>query len=210
MKTGHQIQPNYDEYVKEQTQRFLSWENEHKTWRDGQPRAIEWLFEGVPHEALVLDVGCGVGEGLAAFQKAGRPAVGVDLSGEKVDFARRRGLVAVVGDMMTMRDRLWERLRPGVIYSSHSLEHAQYPMETIAEWYWLLPKNTGLACVVLPYIDQNPVNEVAHLGKYELGLDVDDDGKTVVKTFEDRGFTLVKKCRDSFREPEIWLVFRKV
>lgn len=47
--------------------------------------------------APVLDVGCGPGRLVAALTRRGVPALGVDLSPEAVQLARRRGARAVIG-----------------------------------------------------------------------------------------------------------------
>jgi hypothetical protein len=60
---------------------------------------------------------------------------------------------------------------------------------------------------VLPYPDSGP--DDAHNGKYILGTNVSDSGRTVVSFFESFGFTTLSVEFDSFRESEIWLKFRK-
>jgi ubiquinone/menaquinone biosynthesis C-methylase UbiE len=88
------------------------------------------------------------------------------------------------------------------------LEHAYNPSAVVNEFYRILKKG-GLLKIVLPYPDTIRDNEEAHGGKYELGTYIEDKGETVTKFFNKYGFILVQKKFDDFREPEIWLTFKK-
>jgi SAM-dependent methyltransferase len=95
-----------------------------------------------------------------------------------------------------------------VVYSSHTIEHAYYPKQMIAELIRVLQKD-GELIVVLPYPDETAKNDLAHGAKYELGTNIDDGGRTVVSVFESLGLQLKTQAFDDFREPEIWLTFAK-
>ncbi|WP_284235615.1 class I SAM-dependent DNA methyltransferase [Mycobacterium antarcticum] len=61
-------------------------------------RADEYLL-GQCSGRLTLDVGCGPGRFVAALQHRGRAALGVDSSAVAVELTRRRGGVAIRGDL---------------------------------------------------------------------------------------------------------------
>ncbi len=64
---------------------------------------IRFLAELVPAGSRVLDVGCGDGQLLAALEKKGCEAEGIDVVPEAVAFCKRRGLRARVGDFLAAR-----------------------------------------------------------------------------------------------------------
>jgi SAM-dependent methyltransferase len=58
------------------------------------------LLEGLDRGAAVLEIGCGAGELLAYLRQRGfSDATGLDISGEQVALATRRGVQATVGDV---------------------------------------------------------------------------------------------------------------
>ena len=70
-------------------------------------------------------------------------------------------------------------------------------------------KKGGLLLIVLPYPDLSETNIKAHVAKFELGTNKVDEGKSVADYFQARGFRLLKKEFDNYREPEIWLTLSK-
>lgn len=84
-------------------------------WRFGQERRLAILSRFVSlRGALVLDLGCGVGEYVRAFQREGARAVGLDIEPRRLAEARRRlaagaggapaALVAAAGERLPLRD----------------------------------------------------------------------------------------------------------
>ncbi len=128
--------------------------------------------------------------------------VGVELSREKAARARRSGFPVVLADMHDLgcfRDGAFD-----VIVCSHTLEHASDPGRVLMQFHRLLVAE-GMLHVVLPYPDPGHRNELAHVGKYELGTHLDDEGRTLGGFFERRGFRVASHRFDSERESEIWL-----
>ncbi|MCK5159329.1 MAG: hypothetical protein KAR08_09240, partial [Candidatus Heimdallarchaeota archaeon] len=89
-----------------------------------------------------------------------------------------------------------------IFWCSHSLEHF-LDVEGVLEKIKRINEWEARLCVILPYPDLDPAP--AHTASVQLGLNIDDEGKTVIKFFEDRGFKLVRHKFDDYREPEIWL-----
>ncbi len=132
--------------------------------------------------------------------------VGVELSQEKIERAKNYGYKVIQADMHKLKD--FKDGEFDIIYSSHTLEHAYSPTIVLKEFHRIL-KNNGILKIVLPYPDLTRDNDEAHGGKYELHTNIEDNGESVVKFFEKFGFVLLDKKFDSFREPEIWLTFKK-
>jgi hypothetical protein len=69
-------------------------------------------------------------------------------------------------------------------------------------------KPSGALFIVLPYPDIGDIG--AHSAKNDIGTTVEDDGHSVMKYFCDRGFILIENKIDVYREPEIWLILKKI
>ncbi|MGK9477943.1 class I SAM-dependent methyltransferase [Melioribacter sp. OK-6-Me] len=198
---------NYSKYLKIQTEKYKSHESQNVHWAKGQEKYIKSEFINIPRYAKILDIACGDGVGLKVFKELGfLNVVGVELSEEKVKLARSYGFQVIKADMHKLE--MFNEGEFDIIYSSHTLEHAYSPTIVLKQFFKIL-KNNGLLKVVLPYPDLSKENDEAHGGKYELQTNINDNGESVVKFFENIGFTFIDKKFDSFREPEIWLTFKK-
>jgi SAM-dependent methyltransferase len=79
----------------------------HTTGAEHRFDPAAWFRDDLPgDESLLarcagptLDVGCGPGRLVGALARAGRPALGIDVSGAAVDLARRRGASALRRDV---------------------------------------------------------------------------------------------------------------
>ena len=161
----------------------------------------------MPGTARVLDCACGDGVGLEALRALGfSEPVGVELAAPKARMARARGFRVEERDMHDLS--VFPDGRFDAILSSHTLEHAYDPGRVLAEFHRVLAPS-GALFIVLPYPDPGARNELAHPAKYELGTHLGDGGEAVARFVEARGFELIEKKRDSFREPEVWLFLRK-
>jgi len=206
-RTARDLIPDYEEYLRLQREEFLSHESEVERWVEGQRRFVEYAFRGKSRDLRVLDCACGDGVGLEALCALGfHDPVGVELSAGKARRARDRGFRVEELDMHDLTRLEAESF--GAILSSHTLEHAYDPVGVLAEFHRLLQPGGALE-VVLPYPDPGPRNERAHTAKYELGTDRDDGGEFTTRFFLERGFELIGRRQDSFREPELWLSLRR-
>lgn len=207
-RTAQDLIPDYREYLRLQQEEFLSYESLVERWVEGQRCFVEYAFCEKSRDLRVLDCACGDGAGLEALRALGfRDPVGVELSAAKARRARDRGFRVEELDMHDL-GRL-EAGSFGAILSSHTLEHAYDPVGVLAELHRLLQPAGDLE-VVLPYPDPGPRNERAHTAKYELGTDRDDGGEFTTRFFLGRGFELIRRRQDSFREPELWLSLRRI
>lgn len=153
-----------------------------------------------------LDVGCGTGEGMLFLHCFGANRVyGIDVNTQKIEVAQKLGLDAEVGDIEFCFEG--EKDTFDGIWCSHAFEHMRDP-EAALEAMKKLMKKDGFIYFILPYVDTG--DPKAHCASFEIGTRIDDGGQTVIKWFEDRGLILIDYKLDDFREPEIWLEFKKV
>ena len=202
---GAWYKPSRDESLQLQTGKYCSLETDNERWREGQRRAVTRLFNGVSRKRRILDIACGDGVGLKCFRELGFTEVtGVEFNKTKADMARKHGYEVHELDMHDLSQ--FDDLSFDVVYSSHTLEHAYELAKVIEELHRVLT-NDGELHVILPFPDPGVHNMEAHSAKHVLGTEIDDRGEKVVAFFEQRGFQLVEKQFDDFREPEIWLRF---
>lgn len=200
------IVSDYREYIRLQKEEFFGFERNEPRWKRGQERYIEMNFEVIDRDSRILDIACGDGIGLDKLKELGFfDVVGVEISERKAEKARESDFPVYCMDMHNL-DRFMNR-EFDIVYSSHTLEHAYWPGMITRQFHRIL-KSKGKLLVILPYPDKGP--DSAHGGKYELGTSIEDDGEKVTNFFLDRGFELISKRFDDFREPEIWLDFEKV
>jgi len=181
-----------------QKTKYCSFESQNAHWALGQERYIQNKFGYVSRDVKILDAACGDGVGLKVFKEMGFTNVtGIEFNPAKAIVASKYGYPVFTLNLSNLQefDKEFD-----IIYSSHSLEHLAYPANTLQEFKRICK---SYMLIVLPYPDLN--NDEAHLGKFQLGTKVEDNGKTVCEFFEGRGFTILSKEFDSFREPEIWL-----
>ena len=201
------IAQSYNRYADFQKAKYCSYESSIKKWKEGQKRFIYRFFSKINRHTKILDIACGDGVGLKTFKKLGfSNVIGIDFSQKKIERANKYGYPVFQLDMHDLRKvktRYFD-----VIYSSHTLEHAYSPIQAIQQLRRVL-KNSGKLYVILPYPDIGNWDDEAHGAKYQLGTDIEDNGKTVIDFFEKCGFEVTKTVIDFFRQPEIWLICRK-
>lgn len=201
------IVPDYKKYAVLQTEKFCSSESTVKKWSEGQKRYLKKMFGSVSRSKKILDIACGDGVGLSIFKKMGFHSVaGVEFQKEKAEIAKRTGFKVFGYDMHDLHEIHNETY--DIVYSSHTLEHAYYPVKMLRELRRIL-KNEGFLYMVLPYPDVGHWDDEAHGAKYQLGTHLEDGGVTVKRFFELNGFSIQDVRYDSFRQPEIWLVCSK-
>ena len=195
---------NYDEYVRIQTVEHGQVKKPHH-YRVGERKAVDWFFKYEPLDARILDVGCGVGVEIRQLYNLNFDKIfGIELNPRKVEVCLRRGFDVVLGDAGLKQFESYGTLFD-IVWSSHSFEHC-LPKLTIDNLKYITRYDAKFF-FVLPYPDLTPAN--AHCASKEIGLNIDDGGKTLIQWFEDQGLELIVKKFDTFREKEIWLKFRK-
>jgi SAM-dependent methyltransferase len=206
-RTARDLVPDYAEYLRLQRETYSSHESEVERWAQGQRRFVETALALLPRTSRVLDCACGDGVGLDALESMGfEDPVGVEIAPEKAARARALGFrveEADMHDLSAFADGSFD-----AVVSSHTLEHAYDPGRATLELRRLLVPG-GLLFVVLPFPDAGERNELAHVGKYELGTDRADGGDAATRFFTERGFEVLSRRLDDFREPELWLFLRR-
>lgn len=97
----------------------------------------------------VLEVGCGAGGGLSAFESAGFSVQGCDYSAELVEYGTSRGVSGLkVGPVDVIAKR---KLKFDLIYLHHVFEHVGKPLPTLSMLQQLL-KNDGKLLIIVPNI----------------------------------------------------------
>ena len=185
---------NYEEYVHCQTVVHGQIEKpEH--YHIAERKAIDHLFKYVTFDSRILDVGCGSGMGMKYLRELGYLSVsGIELHPEK---ARNAG--AFHGDIASFGfPTLYD-----VIYCSHAFEHMFAPSLVLHRMMEIADK----FIFILPYVDTGDFK--AHCASVAIGTRIDDGGDAVNRWFTSKGLELVEKKLDSFREPEIWLRYKK-
>lgn len=183
---------NYEEYVN--CQIVIHGQIEKPAhYHLSERKAIDYLFQEVPFDVSILDVGCGSGMGMEYLRSQGYLDVsGIELHPEKAKIAG-----AIHGDVS-----LYDFQREyDLIYSSHSMEHMFDPSLALEQ----MKKITYGFIFIIPYVDLGDIN--AHRASIELGTRIDDGGETVIEWFGDRGLILIERKFSDVREPEIWLRF---
>jgi 2-polyprenyl-3-methyl-5-hydroxy-6-metoxy-1,4-benzoquinol methylase len=119
-------------------------------------RLIATRFDGarLNHAAFVaggkyLDVGCGLGDMVAAMQKAGMNACGIEPSPRAVEIAQKAGRHVELGYLM---DRSYADYEFDSISMYHSLEHTPQPLSVLRECARILTTR-GELTVAVPNIE---------------------------------------------------------
>lgn len=199
---------NYEKYVYLQTVKYMSHEDEHSVWKDGQLRFLESITSMMPADGKVLDVGCGDGVSLVKLNELGFSAVGIDFNQQKLDIAASKDCIVKNCDMHDLNIFFHDEF--DVIISSHSLEHAYDPEKVLSEFNRILKKD-GLLFIVVPFPDVADYAIEAHVGRDILGTSDPIDGKIkIIQLLNKYNFTVSSIKEDSFREPEIWIFAKKL
>lgn len=198
---------NYYKYIKNQKEKFLSFESDNKHWASGQKRFLDIFFFDINRDSKILDIACGDGVGLKEFKNMGfKNITGVEFNQKKIENAKLFGYPIYKLDMHNLSNL--KKIKFDIIYSSHTLEHSMYPEKVLSELSNHL-KDKGYLVVVLPYPDIKHDSKDAHIARKNIGSNVYDDGKKIISFFQKNDFRCIDKFYDTFREPEIWLVFKK-
>lgn len=169
----------------------------------GEWEALQWFTEKWAINDRILDVGCGVGYGTGMIKLLGiNDVVGIDINPDKITVGRRLGYSVESTHLMNYHIYDWF----DVIWCSHAFEHMENA-DSALKRLMLLTRKRAKLCFVLPYPDFDPAP--AHTASKEIGLDIDDEGQTVIDWFTNHGLFLNRFKFDSFREKEIWLEFEK-
>jgi SAM-dependent methyltransferase len=189
---------NHDEYIRMQVEEHGQ-VKKPLHYRRGQKRAIDEFFREVPQISRVLDLGCGDGTGVKHLNSIGfKDVVGIDLHPRKIALGRKMGLNVYQRDLYTCEFENFD-----IVWSSHSFEHMIDPEKALGRLCEMTEENAKFF-FVMPYPDTAPAN--AHVASRTIGLDIDDEGETVMEWFWSSGMFRASTHKfDKYREPEIWI-----
>lgn len=218
VKTAKELLPNYSDYIKRQigtayiagpileTPKAIG-AAPIPQGKGNNQRFIEEKFSQIDRNKTVLDCACGGGAEIDQLKRMGfKYAVGVELHPKFIRTAQTVADGVLRGDMHSLcfKDSSFD-----IVSSFHTIEHAYDPAKLIQE-FWRVLKPEGQLFVILPYPDSGDETDF-HCAKYELGTNILDQGKSVLKFFEENGFyvTIREDSRGMAQEPLLWLQFRK-
>ena len=205
---------NYEDYIHHQTKLGFSLERNDPHWSNAQQICIEKKFKNIDRNIRILDICCGDGSGLQKFKEMGFiNVVGVEISDEKIEFAKQHGYPILKRDICAGPFDLGEKY--DIIYSSHSIEHVLNPEYTIQNIMEFL-REDGTFFLILPYPDlgaSNPYYDIhrykVHCGVVPLFLHINDGGISTCNFIKTMGLSVIDVAFDNFREPEIHLTIVK-
>lgn len=206
---------DYNDYIRWQVENGLSFESDNYTWSQGQERYIIKNFEHVDKSSKIIDICCGDGVGLNVFKKLQFTNItGIEICDEKIARARASGFNVEKKDICCEEFNVENEY--DIVYTSHTLEHVlKNPQFTIKNLCKILKPN-GKMYVVLPFPElkggdsKNVHNFMVHCGVIPLNLHIQGDGSATVNIFTQCGLSLIDIKTDDFREPELWMIFKKL
>ncbi len=229
VKTARELYPKYVDYVRNQIEESYIPDKpipkpSHKSVKlevhksdikpqkdavDNNTLFIQQKFLKLDRNLTILDCACGGGAQMGTLRKMGYHHVaGLELGLRWLKTAKKLDVTygVVKADMhwLTFRDEAFN-----VVFSAHTIEHAYYPAQLIQE-FWRVIKRDGRLFVILPYPDSGDETDF-HVAKYELGTNILDYGKSVLKFFVANGFypTIIEHSAGLVNEPLLWMQFKK-
>ncbi len=163
----------------------------------------------------VLEVGCGAGGALSAFETAGFEIHGCDYSAELIKYGKHRGVrglvVGPVGSIAAKRQKF------DLVYLHHVFEHVGKPLPTLRSIQRLL-KPDGMLLIIVPDIslvqqyhrgkgDPLKFIHVAHKYNYTLNCFEQMARKTRFEAMQFKPSDAPTAWNDA---PELWIEMRKV
>ncbi len=141
-----------------------------RSYRRGK-RILEYLLEtGVDTEKkTVVEVGCGPGGILKAFQEKDNQVWGCELDKQCVDYSNAQNIPTLFGSLDVLKDA---EIQADIIILSHLLEHIPDPVEFMKSMRGILKKN-GVVYIEVPGT-KNPDSDfhegiqIAHLYYFDL------------------------------------------
>ncbi len=99
----------------------------------------------LPTSGSVIDIGCGPGGVLKAFNNENLDCFGCDFDDEYMDYGRRLGLELRNGDLFDV----YNKKKFNLVIMSHVLEHVSYPVEYLYDIHNMMEKN-GVILIEVP------------------------------------------------------------
>lgn len=110
---------------------------------------LRFLFESVPKDLKILDIGCGPGVDVDFLVKAGNEVHGVDVSDEALNQAQIRGIIPHKIDLSQGISFPFKQSSFHLIIATDILEHLFFPKKLLDELFSLI-KEKGVLVVSVP------------------------------------------------------------
>ena len=153
----------------------------------------------------VLEVGCGLGHTLRAFQEAGYETLGIDISKEAVAVCSKKGLRATLMDLSEMKDQFDLVSSDGML--EHFLNFAPYVQQltrTSRRYVMLIQPNHGsFFGKTLAYLSELIMGDK---NVYEYNYRIQD----FINSFDANGFKIIRREKVFFDVFKLLLFERTV
>lgn len=136
----------------------------------------------VQDDGFIVEVGCGAGNNLMPFKKAGQKILGVDISDTSIEYCRKVGINAIKKDLSSEKLELAEKARYILILDF--IEHLQYPEVFMKNLTDISTQKTELIITVPAhqFLFSNWDLEMQHYRRYSK--------KTLVEQVENAGWKI--------------------
>lgn len=197
---------NYSRYLDDQIVRFGSFEKDNEQWSGGLKQTIQKLFTNVPKEYSILDISCGDGTSIEYLRELGYVNItGVDISEKKINVAKERNpnnefILQDIHDLSPLYGRKFD-----IIFSSHTLEHALYPVNVLLEFKKIMKYESNIFLIV-PYPTGN---SDGHPGADSLFLSDHDGAANFINLLKTNGYDVISYEITNIREDEIIVILKK-
>lgn len=194
------------DYEKAQIIDGQSYEDENVHWSTGQKKSIDkFLIPLLNKDSIILDAACGDGTGLLHLIENGYSnVIGVDINDNKLEKAAKK-----VGKEKVLNSHIstlpYDANFFDVVWTSHTLEHSDNPMKTMAEFKRVV-KPGGYILIIVPYPDHT---HAIHCGVSDLYLDVHDNASTCITNLNSNGYAVEYHEIMNIREPELYIQIKK-
>lgn len=132
--------------------------------RNGEDHALVKFFrEHIKSNAVILDVGCGLGHNLTLLKDSGYPnIIGTDISSEMINFSKSKGHLVYSPEDLSGQEKRFD-----VLLFSHVLEHINYSdIQKVLESYFQLCNPGALVVICMPLVYDGFYHDVDHIKPY--------------------------------------------
>ena len=178
-----------------------AWTHEFNQYKDRVNNAIITVVERLklPRGSSVLDVGCGDGTSLKQWYIEGMVPLGFDISREKTQYARDKGLPVINFDIDYENFTVEKAM--DLVFCSHTLEHTRDAIQASKN---LCSLTKDWLVIIVPLEESFPENNPSHTQHMNS-----ERIRQVKETIEKEGFFVILDYQHHL-EDEVWFWCQKV